>query len=74
MEMPNDFFGKKRITYVLEYSINWDRNNILGFICSMDKEQVKKAKKGIELTDKYIDKMKKLGYIVDCVLEKVEND
>jgi hypothetical protein len=76
MEMPNDFFGKKRFTYVLEYSINWDKNNIgLCVICSMDKKQLKKAKKGIKLTNKYIDDMKKLGYVFEnCVLEKVENE
>lgn len=46
MEMPNDFFGDKRLVYELKYKISWDKNNIgLGVICSMDKKQLEKAKK-----------------------------
>ena len=73
--MPNDFFGDKRLVYELKYKISWDKNNFLCAIVEMDKKQLKKAKKGIKLTNRYIDEMKKLGYIVEnCVLEKVEDD
>lgn len=72
--------GKHKFTYVLEYEITkinevGEKSLYINFSSKPNKKQMKKALKGVKLTNKYRAKMKKLGYIVEnCVLEKVEND
>lgn len=74
----NEILGKKKLTYELEYEIKLNTDNKssgISFIFKGKGNSEKKAMKGLVLTEKYIKKMKKLGYIVEnCNIQKVGND
>jgi hypothetical protein len=64
--MPN-ICGKKKFTYVLEFDIKVNGNTptSLNVSCKPNKKSCRNAIKGAKLTEKYIEKMEKLGYKVE---------
>lgn len=76
----NKLLGKHKFTYVLEYEITkineTDTKGIyVNFSAKPNKKSMGKALKGVKLTNRYLKKMRKLGYVFEnCVFEKVEND
>lgn len=76
----NKLLGKHKFTYVLEYEITkinevGEKSIYINFSSKPNKKQMKKALKGVKLTNKYIAKMKKLGYVFEnCIFDKVKND
>ncbi len=75
MEVKTNICGKKKFLYVLEYDIKWESDNTpnLKIKAKPNKISYKKAIKGVKLTDKYLKKLKKLGYTPNCNFEKATN-
>lgn len=72
MEAKTNICGKKKFLYVLEFDIKCESDNVtsLEIKAKPNKISYKKAIKGKKLTDKYLKKLKKLGYIPNCNFEK----
>lgn len=72
MEAKTNICGKKKFLYVLEVDIKCESDNAksLEIKAKPDKTSCKKAIKGIKLTDKYLKKLKKLGYIYNWDFKK----
>lgn len=75
MEAKTNICGKKKFLYVLEFDIKCESDNAtsLKIKAKPNKISYNKAIKGVKLTDKYLKKLKKLGYIPNCNFEKATN-
>lgn len=59
--MLNNILGERKLYICLNYDIKPQKTN-LGVIVNFNKKDLKKIKKAIKLTNRYLAKMKKLGF------------
>jgi hypothetical protein len=71
-----DLVGKRKFTATLEYDMSLQSDGrTFNCTCTPNKKMMKKLKKGISLTTKYLRKMEKCGYKLENIhLEQKEND
>lgn len=60
-----NILGNKKLYCVLEYTIKETWNTELIFNFKFDKKKLKRCKKAIKLSEKYLSKMKRLGFTVE---------
>ena len=71
--MLNSILGERKLYVCLNYDIKPQKTN-LGIVVNFNKKDLKNIKRALKLTNRYLTKMKKLGFKSDKAEVEVKED